>query len=140
MYLCYDSTKNIPNFKPTPSVKQGKMVKATGTNYKMDIKDQVNCQTENIVYCIECQKCSVQYIGETQRSLQDRIAEHRGYIMNQHRTKATGEHFNLPGHQLSDMRVTVLEKIRNNTLFRKQREQMWIQNFNTKYRGLNKKS
>ena len=123
-----------------PYVKQGKMVKATGTNYKMDIKDQVNCQTENIVYCIECQKCSVQYIGETQRSLQDRIAEHRGYIMNQHRTKATGEHFNLPGHQLSDMRVTVLEKIRNNTLYRKQREQMWIQNFNTKYRGLNKKS
>ena len=36
--------------------------------------------------------------------------------------------------------VTVLEKIRNNTLYRKQREQMWIQNFNTKYRGLNKKS
>ena len=116
------------------------MVKATATNFKIDIGDQVNCQTENIVYCIECQKCSVQYIGETQRSLQDRIAEHRGYIVNQHRAKATGEHFNLPGHQLSDMRVTVLEKIKNNTLYRKQREQMWIQNFNTKYRGLNKKS
>ena len=123
-----------------PYIKQGKMVKATATNFKIDIVDQVNCQTENIVYCIECQKCSVQYIGETQRSLQDRIAEHRGYIVNQHRAKATGEHFNLPGHQLSDMRVTVLEKIRNNTIYRKQREQMWIQNFNTKYKGLNKKS
>ena len=37
-----------------------------------------------------------------------------------------GEHFNLPGHQFSDMRVPVLEEIRNNTLYRKQREQMWI--------------
>ena len=36
--------------------------------------------------------------------------------MNQHRAKATGEHFNLPGHPLSDIRVTVLEKIRNNPI------------------------
>ena len=132
--------KGMSKCKGCPYIKQGKMVKATATDFKTEITDQVNCQTENIVYCIECQKCSVQYIGETQRSLQERIAEHRGYIVNHHRAKATGEHFNLPGHQLSDMRVTVVEKVRNNTAYRKQREQMWIQHFNTKYKGLNKKS
>ena len=53
---------------------------------------------------------------------------------------ATGQHFNLPGHQLSDMEVTILEKVRNNEQYRKQREQMWIERFNTKYKGLNRKS
>ena len=123
-----------------PYIKQGKKVRATAINFTAEITDQVNCQTKNIVYCIGCKKCPVQYIGESQRSLQDRIAEHRGYITNKHLSKATGQHFNLPGHQLSDMEVTILEKVRSNEQFRKQREQMWIERFNTKYKGLNRKS
>ena len=39
--------------------------------------------------------------------------------------KATGDHFNLPGHRLADMEVTIIEKIFNeDPQFRKQREQM----------------
>ena len=39
------------------------------------------------------------------------------------------------------MEVTILEKIFNeDPQYRKQREQMWIEKFNTKYKGLNKKS
>ena len=106
-----------------PYIKQGKKGRATAMNFTAEITDQVNCQTKNIVYCIGCKKCPVQYIGESQRSLQERIAEHRGYISNKHLSKATGQHFNLPGHQLSDMEVTILEKVRNNEQFRKQREQ-----------------
>ena len=124
-----------------PYIKQGKMIRASATSYTAEIADQVNCQTNNIVYCITCKKCNVQYIGESQRSLQDRIAEHRGYISNSIKSKTTGEHFNLPGHNLAHMEVTILEKIRNmDPQFRKQREQMWIEKFNTKYKGLNKKS
>ena len=124
-----------------PYVKQAKKIRASATSYTAEIADQVNCQTSNIVYCISCKKCNIQYIGESQRSLQDRIAEHRGYIFNSVTSKTTGEHFNLPGHNLSHMEVTVLEKIKNiDAQFRKQREQMWIEKFNTKYKGLNRKS
>ena len=35
--------------------------------------------------------------------------EHRGYI-NNNKNKATGDHFNLPGHNVYDMKFTVLEK------------------------------
>ena len=53
--------------------------------------------------------------------------------------KATGQHFNEPGHSVSDMTFTVIEKIYNNDPnYRKQREKMWINKFNTKYKGLNK--
>ena len=55
--------------------------------------------------------------------------------------KATGDHFNLPGHRLADMEVTIIERIFNeDPQFRKQREQIWIETFNTKYKGLNRKS
>ena len=93
------------------------------------------------MYCIGCKKCPVQYIGESDRSLQDRFAEHRGYVTNRHIHKATGYHFNLPGHRISDMEVTILEKIINkDTQYRKTRERMWIERFNTKYKGLNRKT
>ena len=124
-----------------PYIKPGKKVRATATTFTADIEQQVNCQTRNIVYCIQCKKCCIQYIGESQRTLQDRISDHRGYITKSQTNKATGEHFNLPGHKVSDMEVTILEKIWNeDPQYRKQREQMWIEKFNTKYKGLNRKS
>ena len=54
-------------------------------------------------------------------------------------TKATGIHFNEKGHSISDMQISILEKLFNqDPQFRKQRERMYIQKFNTKYKGLNK--
>ena len=124
-----------------PYIRKGKKVRATASVFTAEIEQQVNCQTKNIVYCIQCKKCSIQYIGETQRSLQERIAEHKGYITRALKHKATVEHFNLPGHRVVDMEVTIIERIFNeDPQFRKQREQMWIETFNTKYKGLNRKS
>ena len=53
-------------------------------------------------------------------------------------TKATDLHFNEKGHSVSDKEMTILEKVFNcNPQFRKQREKMWINKFNTRYIGLN---
>ena len=42
-------------------------------------------------------------------------------------------------HSLSDMEITIIEKLFiGDPQFRKQREKMYIQKCNTKYRGLNK--
>ena len=86
-----------------------------------------------------CVRCRKQYIGETDRTLKERFREHRGYVTAKMENKATGKHFNEPGHSVNDMTVTVIEKIFNNGPgFRKQREKMWINKFNTRYKGLNK--
>ena len=54
-------------------------------------------------------------------------------------TKASGIHFNEKGHRVSDMQISIIEKLVNqDPQFRKQRERMYIQKFNTKYKGLNK--
>ena len=82
----------------------------------------------------------MQYIGESERSLQYRFSEHKGYVINKHLAKATGAHFNLPGHSVSDMTVTILEKVHSmDPLVRKEREELFIRKFNSKYRGINKK-
>ena len=83
--------------------------------------------------------CKQIYIGETDRDLKIRIGEHRGYINNFITSKATGYHFNLPGHSLVNMTVTVLEKVkRADTQYRKQREKYFINKFNSFYKGLNR--
>ena len=99
----------------------------------------MNCQTQNILYCITCEKCSLQYIGESERSLKERFSEHKSYVVNNMKSKATGEHFNMKGHRVSDMRVSILEKIfSTDPAIRKEREKFFINKMNSKYKGLNK--
>ena len=51
----------------------------------------------------------------------------------------TGEHFNEAGHTLSDMSVTILEKVKVNDInYRKERENLLIKNFKAFYNGLNR--
>ena len=69
-----------------------------------------------------------------------RFSQHRGYVNNQKMDKATGAHFNLPGHKLSDMRVSIIEKVySNDPKMLEARESHFIKKFNTKYKGINRK-
>ena len=106
-----------------------------------NITKKVSCDTFNCVYLIECQidSCRQRYIGQTGRLLKYRLADHRGYIINQVVSKATGAHFNLPGHSLAHLKITILEQIRNSNLeYRKEREKYFIRLFNTYNNGMNR--
>ena len=79
------------------------------------------------------------YIGQSGRMFRHRIAEHRGYIVNKNLSQPAGEHFNQPGHSLSDLTVSVIEQVRSSDiLYREEREHYFIRKFNTFYNGLNK--
>ena len=123
-----------------PYVKFGKEVNIPH-NKSWIINRKMTCESFNIVYMLECQKdnCRQRYIGETGRQLRQRIAEHRGYITNQVLTKATGAHWNLPGHSLANLRVTILEQSKyNNEEYRKEREKHFIRTFYTFNNGINR--
>ena len=80
------------------------------------------------------------YVGETEKTLAVRFAQHRGYARNKKLDKATGHHFNLPGHSMANMKVTILEKVKSNDpQMRKTRESLKIKKFNSKYKGMNQK-
>ena len=68
------------------------------------------------------------------------LAQHRGYIQNKDISQATGQHFNLPGHSLADLMVTIIEQVKkSDTLYRKEREEYHIRRFNTLHKGINRK-
>ena len=49
------------------------------------------------------------------------------------------EHFNLPGHSLNDLTVTILEQVKvNDQMYREEREHFLIRQFNTYYNGVNR--
>ena len=53
--------------------------------------------------------------------------------------KATGEHFNMPGHDITCMKVSIIEKVRKLCVqYRKEREKYFIRKFNSYYKGMNK--
>ena len=131
---------NIQNCMACPFIKEGKDITINGTQWK--INKQLNCQSYNLVYAIICRKdnCKQAYIGETKRMLKSRLAQHRGYILNKDSSQATGHHFNLPGHSLADLMVTIIEQVRkSDSLYRKEREEYHIRRFNTLHKGINRK-
>ena len=139
--------RNLPGMKQClncgvcPYVRVGKSVRSTNNNYQIEINTSVNCSSSNVIYMVGCKKCTQQYIGETERSIRERFREHMGYVKASLKNKATGQHFNEPGHKVSDMTITVIEKVYNkDPRYRKQREKMFINKFNTRYKGLNKMS
>ena len=122
-----------------PFIKEAKTVRQDNTIWKLN--RQITCQSENIVYMIICKKetCKLKYIGESERSIKDRISEHITYIRTKNKSQATGEHFNLPGHSLHDMEAIGLEIVyKKDILYRKERESYLIRKFNTFRKGINK--
>ena len=123
-----------------PYIQPGKTFQATATSYKVDLNSAMDCNTINICYAISCgvANCSMQYIGQTSKSLKERFSQHSGYV--DRKVEATGKHFNLPGHCKSDMRVTVVEKIHSMEVWvREEIESMHIRKSNTFYKGINQK-
>ena len=80
-----------------------------------------------------------QYVGQTARRFGTRINEHVNDIKNGKDT-ANAQHFNSKGHNLSDFRAMVIEKvIPNDVAWLLEREEMWIRRLGTKKpNGLNR--
>ena len=92
------------------------------------LKHTFNCKSTNIIYLITCKKCNKQYVGETGRSLSQRITDHISYGRLKKHTP-TGLHFNLENHHISDFTIQPIEQIcatNNNALMiRRNRELLW---------------
>ena len=102
---------------------------STDTEFKRNgvthtTKGQFTCASANLVYLIRCEKGCGQgwYVGETRQTLRGRMTGHRGDIREDRRT-TVADHFNLGGHSVADMRISVLQGRLRNTRERKMAEQ-----------------
>lgn len=67
---------------------------ASATNRKYEIKQLITCNTEGVVYMMEC-GCGLQYVGRTSRPLHVRIGEHVNNIKKGLVTHNVSKHFRL---------------------------------------------
>ncbi|XP_050792228.1 uncharacterized protein LOC127042831 [Gopherus flavomarginatus] len=104
------------------------------------ITGSFTCTSTNVIYAIICQQCpSAMYIGQTGQSLRKRINGHKSDIRNGNIQKPVGEHFNLPGHTIADLKVAILQQENFRTrLQRETAEFQFICKFDTISSGLNK--
>ena len=80
-------------------------------NTTYSIKGSFDCTSTNIVYAITCKLCpTAVYIGQTGQSLRQRMNSHKFDIRNKNIEKPVAEHFNLPGHSLSQLTAAVLQQ------------------------------
>jgi hypothetical protein len=121
-----------------PYILEGNKVKIDEKS-TWNIEKKFSCESFNIIYLLNCNKCKQKYIGTTGRQLKSRIAEHKGYIAQQVSSRATGHHWNLPGHSLADLKVTILEQSKSKEEdYRKEREKFFIRKFDTYNKGINR--
>ena len=116
----------------------------TASNFKHVIKEAVSCDSSNCIYYWKCVKPNCQdfpkceYVGKTTRAFKDRLAEHRDYPKRDVTSEPSGKHFTLPGHNVSQLKGLVLEKVRSKDPYvLKAREHFFIQKFDTFRHGLN---
>ena len=134
-----------PRCSTCKHISEGKQVRsANNKKVIINLLDPVTCESSNVVYCVSCDKpaCKfVEYIGETGARLKDRFSQHLGYVRCTEPDKyPTGKHFNLPGHTENNMKLAVIEKCRiESSNYRKTREAQFINLFDTKRNGLNRK-
>ena len=68
-----------------------------------------------------------------------RFSQHRDYVKSENLEEPSGEHFNLPGHSVSDIEGIVLEQVKSQDPFvLKSREHDYIRKFDTFRNGLNR--
>ena len=123
-----------------PYIKTQTKVKSSTNNVTVELSKHHTCNDHNIVYIIQCTKCQQQYIGETEHTLRERFLQHRGYVRRKENDRSTGHHFNLPGHNMSHMTISVLERINSSDpQIRETRESYWIEQFELLTKGINRK-
>ena len=138
--------------KTCPQFHTDKIFQSNVTNKTFNVLNSSNedltCHSQNIIYLLTCNSCSIQYVGETAYPMHMR--------MNQHRTSKSGcEH--VIKHQTEfcnnhSFSYRIIEKLPgigyvngeidpNMTKIRKQHEQEWIKKLRTIYPyGLNERA
>uniref|UniRef100_A0A1X7UGQ5 GIY-YIG domain-containing protein n=1 Tax=Amphimedon queenslandica TaxID=400682 RepID=A0A1X7UGQ5_AMPQE len=109
---------------------------STSTRQTYRIRHSFTCSSSNIIYLITCEKCRKQYVGQTTKTLRERIYHHRSSIKTGQR-RYISKHFNLEGHKIQHLKVQVIDTNENTETLNKL-ERYWIQKLDTMQpRGLN---
>lgn len=94
-----------------------------------------NCNTNNIIYIIICSHCSIKYIGQTKRTLRERMGEHYRDIKNNktpsNQLDKITEHFNTKSCNIKHCMSAIIESDIIDDHIRRLKEALYIERLNT---------
>lgn len=102
---------------------------STTMSTEYDVKHQLNCSSNGVIYLITCKKCKKQYVGQTQQKCSIRMNSHRFDIKHNNYTNVA-EHFNLSDHSLQDFSFMPIDQV-HNVWRRLLKETEWIYRLGT---------
>ena len=112
-------------------------VTSNTTKFVFKIRQDLHCNSKNLIYLVHCKECNKQYIGQTKRSLRLRTNNHRADIIEPKNNSSVSHHFNNGRCALVDFSITpifkcpVLDTEKETTKLRLQIEQFFIEKFKT---------
>ena len=103
----------------------------SSTNKTFVIRNPMTCKSSNVIYCVTCQKCKEQYIGETEQEIHERQRGHLSDIKKNVPGLPYVVHFKNCG--VEHYTITGVEKVRKNCKeTRKGREKFYKKLFDVK--------
>ena len=109
---------------------------ASYSDFEYKIKDDLNCDSSNVVYKIRCEVCKQEYVGQTETAFRLRFNNHRAHVKGLPNLPFS-KHINLPGHSFEHISVILLQSGFQNTREREQRESYFINKFKSLSHGIN---
>ena len=93
-----------------PIIDRTGRIEKYGTKLGFETKTNVCCNSSNLIYCLECKKCKIRYVGQTYKPVKGRLYRHRYETLKGHLTTDVQYHFGLPGHDVkTDIKVYILD-------------------------------
>ena len=69
-----------PKCNYCPQLNKSGRIKCTVTGREYTSKYNVCCSSTNLIYCITCKICGIQYVGQTEKAIKTRFSDHHGKI------------------------------------------------------------
>ena len=107
-----------------------------------NLRFSTDCTSQNVIYLIECKRCKMQYVGQTNQQVSKRMNSHRFNINNydsQGYASNVASHFNLDSHSIADFSFLPIDVV-SNEMTRLCKETYWIHKLDTLHpKGMNSK-
>ena len=92
---------------------KGQHFSSTVTKRSYKVRQEVNCESRNIIYLVTCQKCNMQGVGETE-NFKKRNANYRSNIRNKRITCNIERHFvESEDHNLEHFQIQIIVQLEN---------------------------
>jgi len=148
--LSYPCNKTTCSICPKYFKNASHITAKDGTRF--NIKQALSCSSENAIYCIQCNKCNSQYVGQTSLAVRTRISQHRSNLRCYRETNLTNHFFHCFWNNTNnsydefDFSVFALQQVdknedkTNNTIELLKAESQWISKLKSVVpNGMNKK-